>query len=180
MRSPAPHAAHLSGTRRSTRSKRTPTPGVGYRSAARTWDAKCAAFVTLAGMGAQRFEATLEQHGSGTVVVVPFDLKEAFGSGRPPVRATVNGYTFRTTLFTMGGRALLGLNRQARDGAGVEAGQEVSVELERDDEPRTVEVPRDLAAALEADPAVRETYLRRPLVHAPQGIRALDRGRQTR
>src|SRR5919197_3616243 len=109
-------------------------------------------------MGAQRFEATLEQHGSGTVVVVPFDLKEAFGSRRPPLLATVNGYAFRTTLFTMGGRALLGLNREVRGAAGVEAGQEVSVELERDDEPRTVEVPRDLAAALEADPAVRETF----------------------
>jgi hypothetical protein len=54
-------------------------------------------------MSAQRFVATLEQYGSGTVVVVPFDLKEAFGSGRPPVRATVNGDAFRTTLFTMGG-----------------------------------------------------------------------------
>jgi Bacteriocin-protection, YdeI or OmpD-Associated/Domain of unknown function (DUF1905) len=109
-------------------------------------------------MGPQRFEATLQQHGSGTVVVVPFDLKETFGSGRPPVLATVNGYTFRTTLFTMGGRALLGLNREVREAAGVEAGQELSVELERDDEPRTVEVPSDLAAALEADPPVREIF----------------------
>jgi hypothetical protein len=125
-------------------------------------------------MGAQRFEATLEQHGSGTVVVVPFDLKEAFGSGRPPVLATVNGHTFRTTLFTMGGRALLGLNREVREAAGVEAGQEVSVEVERDDEPRTVEVPSDLAAALEADPAVRETFDGLSYTHRKEYVRWIE------
>jgi hypothetical protein len=125
-------------------------------------------------MDAQRFEATLERHGSGTVVVVPFDLKEAFGSGRPPVRATVNGYAFRTTLFTMGGRALLGLNREVREAAGLEAGQDVSVELEHDDEPRTVEVPTDLAVALEADPAVRETFDRLSYTHRKEYVRWIE------
>jgi hypothetical protein len=125
-------------------------------------------------MGAQRFKATLEQHGSGTVVVVPFDLKEAFGSGRPPVRATVNGYTFRTTLVTMGGRALLGVNRDVREAAGVESGQEVSVELARDDEPRIVEVPRDLAAALEGAPAARETFDGLSYTHRKEYLRWIE------
>ena len=125
-------------------------------------------------MGAQRFEATLEQHGSGTVVVVPFDLKETFGSGRPPVLATVNGYTFRTTLFTMGGRALLGLNREVREAAGVKAGQNVSVELARDDEPRTVEVPADLAAALGRYPAIRETFDGLSYTHRKEYVRWIE------
>jgi hypothetical protein len=130
-------------------------------------------------MSAQRFVATLEQHGSGTVVVVPYDLKEAFGSGRPPVRATVNGYTFRTTLFTMGGRALLGLNREVREAATVEPGQEVSVELERDNEPRTVEVPSDLAAALDADPVVRETFDRLSYTHRNEYVRWIEEAKRT-
>lgn len=125
-------------------------------------------------MSAQRFEATIEQHGSGTVIVVPFDLKETFGSGRPPVRATVNGYTFRTTLFTMGGRALLGLNREVREAAGIEADQEVSVELALDDEPRTVEVPSDLAAALEDDPTVRETFDGLSYTHRKEYVRWVE------
>lgn len=111
-------------------------------------------------MGTRRFEGTLKRHGSGTVVVVPFDLKEEFGSGRPPVRATVNAYTFRTTLFTMGGRA--GLNREVREAAGVDAGAQVSVTLERDKEPRNVAVPPDLAVALERDPAARTTLTGSP------------------
>jgi hypothetical protein len=125
-------------------------------------------------MGAQRFEATLERHGSGIVVVIPFDLKEAFGSGRPAVLATVNGYAFRTTLFTMSGRALLGLNREVREATGVEAGQEVSVELERDEKPRTVEVPSDLAAALEADPAVRKTFAGLSHTHRKEYVRWIE------
>jgi hypothetical protein len=130
-------------------------------------------------MSAQRFVATLEQHGSGTFVVVPFDLKEAFGSGRPPVRATVNGYTFRTTLFTMGGRALLGLNREVREAATVEPGQEVSVELERDDEPRTLEVPSDLAAALDADPVVREIFDGLSYTHRKEYVRWIEEAKRT-
>jgi hypothetical protein len=86
----------------------------------------------------------------------------------------LNGYTFRTTLFTMGGRALLGVNREARDGAGVEAGQEVSVELERDGEPRTVEVPRDLSATLEADPAVHETFDGLSYTHRKEYVRWIE------
>jgi Bacteriocin-protection, YdeI or OmpD-Associated/Domain of unknown function (DUF1905) len=129
-------------------------------------------------MGAQRFTSTLEQHGSGTVVVVPLDLKEAFGSGRPPVRATVNGYTFRTTLFTMGGRALLGLNREVREAAGVEAGQEVSVELAGDDEPRTVEVPLDLASALDRDPAIRETFDGLSYTHRKEYVRWIEEAKR--
>jgi hypothetical protein len=129
-------------------------------------------------MDAQRFEATLEHHGSGTVVVVPFDLKEAFGSGRPPVRATVNGYTFRTTLFTMSGRALLGLNREVREAAGVEGGQKVSVELEREDEPRTVEVPSDLAAALDAEPALRETFDGLSYTHRKEYVRWIEEAKR--
>ena len=129
-------------------------------------------------MGARRFEGTLERHGSGTVVVVPFDLKEEFGSGRPPVRATVNGYTFRTTLFTMGGRALLGLNREVREAAGVHAETQVSVTLERDEEPRTVAVPRDLAAVLDRDPAVRDIFNGLSYTHRKEYVRWIEEAKR--
>ncbi len=129
-------------------------------------------------MGARQFEGTLEQHGSGTVVVVPFDLEEAFGSGRPPVRATVNGYTFRTTLFTMGGRALLGLNREVREAARVEPGQQVEVGLQLDDEPRIVQVPRDFAGALDRDAAIRETFDGLSYTHQKEYVRWIEEAKR--
>jgi hypothetical protein len=95
------------------------------------------------------FQAVLERDDSGGhLVALPFDAKETFGRVRVPVRATVNGHTFRSTLMRYGGTDYLGLNRTAREGAGVEAGQIITVDLEVDGEPRTVDVPPELAEAL--------------------------------
>ncbi len=65
------------------------------------------------------------------------------------MRVTINGYTFRTTVAAMGGRVFIGLNREARAGTGVSPGRRVDVELVLDEEPRTIELPADLAAALD-------------------------------
>jgi hypothetical protein len=113
----------------------------------------------------RRFEATLEARGGGTVVELPFDPAEAFGRKRAPVRATVNGFTFRTTVAIYGGRAFVGLDREAREGAGVEAGDRILVELELDEQPRVVEVPEELAAAFAAAPDARAAFDRLSYTH---------------
>ena len=105
------------------------------------------------------------------MVVVPFDVQEAFGSKRPPVRATVNGYAFRTTIAPMGGRSLLGLNREVRECAGVAIGDTVSVGLERDDEPRVVEEPDDFAALLAAAPDARAAFDALSYTHRKEYVR---------
>jgi hypothetical protein len=126
-------------------------------------------------VSARRFEGVLEETpGGGTVVIVPFDVKEAFGSGRPPVRATVNGFTFRTTIAPMGGRFLLGLNREVRERAGVAAGQTLAVELERDEEPRVVDVPADFGRALSADPGAREAFDGLSHTHRKEYVRWIE------
>ncbi|CAM3211083.1 YdeI/OmpD-associated family protein [Asticcacaulis taihuensis] len=84
-------------------------------------------------------------------IVVPPEIVEALGKGkRPPVRVTINGYTYRSTIAVMGGRYLLPLSMENRKPAGVSAGDEVEIHLALDTEVRTVEVPDDLAAALDA------------------------------
>jgi hypothetical protein len=114
----------------------------------------------------ERFDGVVESHGAGgNVVEIPFDVKAVFGSGRPPVRGTVNGFPIRSRLVSMGGRYLLGLNREVREGAGVAGGDRVSVELELDEEPRVVDVPDELAAALEADPDAGEIFDRLSYTH---------------
>ncbi len=52
----------------------------------------------------------------------------------------------------------LGLNREVRVGAGVDAGDSVAVEMELDDAPREVVVPRDLELALAEAPDARATF----------------------
>jgi bifunctional DNA-binding transcriptional regulator/antitoxin component of YhaV-PrlF toxin-antitoxin module len=97
-----------------------------------------------------RFVATLQPSGSGGgfLAEIPLDVPALFGGRRVPVRGSVNGTPFRTTIAVYGGRYYLGFRKEIRDAAGIAAGDELTIELERDEEPRTVEVPADLAAVL--------------------------------
>ena len=58
----------------------------------------------------------------------------------------------------MGGEFLLGLRREVRTGAGVEAGEEVTVTIALDVAPREVDVPAALAQALEGDAAAKANF----------------------
>lgn len=92
-------------------------------------------------------------------IQVPNEVVTALGSSRKPaVRATINGFTYRTSVASMGGVFMLGVSNDVRQKAGVEAGQEVDVDLELDTEPREIVVPPDLAAALAADDTARRAF----------------------
>lgn len=101
-----------------------------------------------------RFRSVIELgRKTATGLQVPPEVVEALGQGkRPPVRITINGYTYRSTVAPMGGAFMLPLSAEHRAGAGVAAGDEVEVELELDTEPREVAVPPDLQEALDRDP----------------------------
>jgi hypothetical protein len=127
----------------------------------------------------ERFDAALERNDSGGhLVALPFDAKEVFGRVRVPVRATVNGHTFRSTLMRYGGTDYLGLNREAREGASVEAGQTITVELEVDDEPRVVEVPTELSDALAGDEAASEAFERLSFTHRREFAEWVDEAKR--
>ena len=77
-------------------------------------------------MGVIWFRAQLQRRGPAAAVVLDETQVAAVGEGtrRFPVVATVNGYAWRTSVARMGGEFLVGLNREVRDGAGVQAGDE--------------------------------------------------------
>ena len=86
-------------------------------------------------------------------------MVDSLGAGkRPPVRVTINGFTYRNTVAVMGGVYMIGVSAANRAAAGVAAGDVVDVDLELDTEPRVVEVPADFAAALDADADARRTF----------------------
>ena len=107
-----------------------------------------------------RFRTTLLQNDkTATGFRVPDDVVEALGKGkRPPVRVTINGYTYRSTVAVMGGAYMLGVSAENRAGAGVKGGGEIDVELELDTSPREVSVPADFAAALDAETSAKRTF----------------------
>ena len=77
---------------------------------------------------------------------------------RPPVKITINGFTYRSTIAVMGGDYMVGVSAENRAGAGSPGGDEVDVDIELDTEPRVVTLPPDFAAALDAEPAARRTF----------------------
>lgn len=111
-------------------------------------------------MGSISFTSTLVSKGPAAAVVLDEEQVAAVGEGakRFPVIATVNDYTWRTSVSRMGGEFLLGLSKAVRKEAGAEAGDSVEVALELDGQPRTVEVPEALAAALAADGQAKTAF----------------------
>ncbi|MFI7705873.1 YdeI/OmpD-associated family protein [Nonomuraea sp. NPDC049480] len=107
-----------------------------------------------------RFRATMELHGkTATGIEVPGEVVDALGGGkRPAVTVTINSYTYRTTVATMGGRYMLPVSAEIRQGAGVAAGDEVEVTVELDTAPREIVVPADLAEALDRAPEARKFF----------------------
>ena len=107
-----------------------------------------------------RFRTTILSAGKTAAgIEVPPEVVEALGSGRKPlVKVTINGYTYRSSVATVSGAFMIGVSNDVRRAAGVAAGEEVDVELELDTEPRVVQVPGDLAEALDADAAARTAF----------------------
>jgi antitoxin component of MazEF toxin-antitoxin module len=106
-----------------------------------------------------KFRTTIVQDGNNTGIHVPDEIVEQLGAGkRPPVRVTLNGYTYRNTVAVMGGKFMISVSKDIREKASVKGGDELEVELELDTSPREVALAPDLEAALAADPAAKQFF----------------------
>lgn len=107
-----------------------------------------------------KFVATVDATGKNTTGVrVPGDVVEALGQGkRPPVTVSLNDYTYRTTVASMGGDYMLSVSAEVREKAGLNAGDTVEVEIELDTAPRDVDVPEDFATLLATEPAAQQFF----------------------
>ena len=124
----------------------------------------------------KRFRALVERgEGSVCAIHVPFDVLKTFGArGRVPVRGTLNGAPFHGSLFPMGGRHFLVVNRHLRAAAGVTGGETVPVTMERDDEPRTITPPADFARALKGNTAARAVWDKLSYTHRREHVEHIE------
>jgi hypothetical protein len=79
---------------------------------------------------------------------LPFDTWDVWGRAKVPVKVTINGYTWRSTVGNRGGIQYIVVNADARRGAAVKAGDFVTIVLEPDSEKREIEVPIPLQRVL--------------------------------
>ena len=107
-----------------------------------------------------RFRAAILQGDkTATGIRISPEIVAALGSGkRPPVRVTINGYTYRSSIAVLGGEFMLGVSADVRQAAGVAGGDQVDVEIELDTAPREVVVPTEFLAALKADDVARRSF----------------------
>src|SRR2546426_12207686 len=107
-----------------------------------------------------RFRASIELAGkTATGIEVPAAVVTKLGSSKKPaVRVTIKGYTYRSTVASMGGRFMLPISAEVREAAGVAARDKVDVDVELDTAPREVTVPADLSRALTREPAAKRSF----------------------
>src|SRR5574339_938301 len=108
----------------------------------------------------QTFTAKIQNaDGGGAFVEVPFDVETAFGSKRPKVKALIEGIPYRGTLTRMGTDChILGIRKEIREQAGKTFGDEITITIEPDTEPRLIEIPADLMKELKKDREARALF----------------------
>ena len=123
------------------------------------------------------FEATLPASGP-TGIEVPPEVVESFNAGkRVPVVVTIGDYSYRSTVAPYRGPYMISLSAENRAGAGIGHGDTITVTLEHDTAPRTVEVPADLQAALDASPAGQAAWSSLAFSHQKAHVAALEQAK---
>jgi Bacteriocin-protection, YdeI or OmpD-Associated/Domain of unknown function (DUF1905) len=129
----------------------------------------------------QRFTAELRPAGDsgGAGFDVPHEVAAALSDAkRPPVVVTIGVQAFRTRLAVYGGQPMVGVSKANRAAAGIEVGDRFDVAIAVDEEPRTVEVPGDLAEALAADPEAAGAFDRLSFTHRREYVNWITEARK--
>lgn len=110
-------------------------------------------------MSELRIHTVLTGRGPAAAILLTDEQVESFGAGKAfPVAVTIGERTARLRLARMRGENMIGFTKAVRSDLGVEVGQEVDAVIRVDSAERTVDVPAVLAAALDADPALRTAF----------------------
>jgi hypothetical protein len=128
-------------------------------------------------MSQRKFTVKLRgQEGSQAAVLVPpFDVVEVYQrKGRVPVKGTINGFPFRSSLMNMGDGHMMVVNAELRAGARCQAGDTVNVAMEPDEEVRTVEVPAYLKKIIDKDAKAKAFWSKLSFTHRKEYVRAVE------
>jgi hypothetical protein len=133
-------------------------------------------------MPAKRFRVVLEkaEESEATGIRIPFDVLKVYGTrARVPVRGTINGFPYRSSISPMGeGCHFMPVNKSLRDGARAKGGDTISVVMERDEEPRVITPPQDLARALKADKGAQAVWEKLSYTHQKEYANAVEEAKR--
>jgi hypothetical protein len=128
----------------------------------------------------QTFTAVIQNAGGGGAFVeVPFDVEQAFGSKKPKVKATIEGVPYRGTLVRMGTEChVLIILKGIREQIGKTFGDEVTISVEPDTEPRLIEIPPDLARELKEDKEAKAFFDKLSYTHQKEYVNWINEAKK--
>src|SRR6516225_3539164 len=124
-------------------------------------------------MPVKKFRARLGAEGHALFFEVPFDVKQEFGKARPPVRVSVNGHSYRSTVSVYGGKYYLPVRREHREAARLKHGDIIQVTVAPDTAARTVQPPRALLAVLAKNSAAKMQWQKLSYTHKKEHADAI-------
>lgn len=128
-------------------------------------------------MTPKKFKVKLQSHAGmeSATLKPPFDVVDVFQrKGRVPVKGTINGFPFRSSLMNMGEGHMMVVNAELRAGAKCKAGDTVSVVIELDEDKRTVEVPAYLKKMIDRDAKAKEFWPKLSFTHQKEYVREIE------
>jgi bifunctional DNA-binding transcriptional regulator/antitoxin component of YhaV-PrlF toxin-antitoxin module len=127
----------------------------------------------------QTFVTTLFKHEKldATGIEIPFDVEKVFGAKRVAVKAVINRVEYRGSIVRMGGKYVLGIPKAFREAAGIKANDKIKVTVEKDVADRTVEVPKDLTAALKKA-SLTDVWSKLSYTHRKEQVRSIEEAKQ--
>src|SRR5215831_6408735 len=129
-------------------------------------------------MVTKTYKTTIVRSGSMCFIPVTFDPRPVFGKVRAPVKVTLNGYTYRSTIAAMGGPPCVPLRRSNREAAGLDGGETISVRLDLDTDKREVAPPADLLRALRALPGALDRWQTLSYSHQREYVEAIEEAKK--
>ncbi len=129
-------------------------------------------------MTSKTFKTTIVRNGSICYIPLTFDPRDVFGKTRAPVKVTLNGFTYRSTIAAMGGPPCIPLRKSNREAAGLEGGETLDVRLDLDTEKRVVKPPADFVNAMKVSGAAWDRWPTLSYSHQREHVDAIESAKQ--
>jgi bacteriocin resistance YdeI/OmpD-like protein/uncharacterized protein DUF1905 len=129
-------------------------------------------------MTSRTFRTTIVRNGSICYIPLTFDPRDVFGKTRAPVKVTLNGFTYRSTIAAMGGPPCIPLRKSNREAAGLEGGETLDVRLDLDTGKRVVKPPADFVKAMKASGSAWDRWPTLSYSHKREHVDAIEGAKQ--
>ena len=124
------------------------------------------------------FTTVIKKHSklNAAFIEFPYSVEEEFGTkGQVKVRVNFDGYDYRGSLTKMGrSRHWIGITQEVRKAIDKNPGDTIKVVLQKDDEPRIVDIPDDFKHLLKSNSIAKNIFDKLSYTHQKEYVRWIE------